>query len=224
MITDQNNPMQQQVKPRTDPRLTDYRMHRASLRADHISLGASFGVAARPGMLHQGVDKEEYVEMCSRFEEFFALYLTDLPPIGDLENDSRGEDVKSAVRTLAMLIRSVREFVIAQMSIHLASRSRYDDAFFVPHQIPLLAPLKSIDFEAAQILTFDQYWERLNHHFPDFTRETDLAFPSPQVAQLFTVAVGPEVTYEHFLIMPDGQELLNYLIEAQKNIPMRPAL
>lgn len=161
------------------------------------------------------VDMEDHMRFVATIEEEFANYLSDFPPVY-MENDEREENVKKAICMGVAMARNLREFVVAQMTEHLASRQHGHDPFFAHNRMPLLIPVSETAAEAKALETipFAQYYRRLTNCFPNFT--------TPSFMHLI-VAFGPALKVgvptvegmarQHYVILPDAKTLVDVLIK-----------
>jgi hypothetical protein len=161
------------------------------------------------------VDMEEHMRFTATIEEEFANYLTEFPPVY-LENDEREENVKKAIRMGVAMARNLREFVIAQMTEHLATTQHKHDPFFSHHRMPLLIPITETTAaeKTLETIPFSQYHLRLTSCFPNFSTSAFMhlivAFgPALKVG----VSVDENTTREHYVILPDAKQLVEILIK-----------
>lgn len=170
------------------------------------------------------IDMEEHIHEVARIEEIFATYLTEFPP-AYMADDDREEHIRKGIRHALVMVRNLRELVIAQLTEHLGSRQNGHDPFFSQHRIPRLIPIPAHEAEGKpwEAIPFPEYFQRLSFCFPNFSAPVFMhmiaAFGPMLNVGTSTVEGAPR---EHFLILPDAQEVVKYVSDMIAKQPPMP--
>jgi hypothetical protein len=171
---------------------------------------------------HTTIDLEEHIWEVAAFEETFANYMTEFPPVY-VEKEERDIVTQKAIRHSYAMVRNLRELVIAQLTEHLGSRQYGRDPFFSQHRIPRLLPIPAHEAAEKKLETipFGHYFQRLNMCFPNFAAPVFMhmlaAFGDLLQVGTSTVEGAPR---EHFLILPDAHQVVEHV---SKLIAQQPA-
>lgn len=204
---------------RPQPMVPTYPQPGAMGSGQMFGLGRGFG-----GSTYTPIHQEEFDWEISAIEETFANYMTEFPPIY-VQNEERDANMQKAIRYSVVMVRNLREFVVAQLAEHVGSRIFGHDPFFAQNRIPRLLPIPAHEAEGKpwEAIPFVQYYQRLGHCFPNFKPPVFL-HQIMAFGELLCVATSTVkgAAHEHYLILPDAKKVVDYTLEKINQQPHVP--